>query len=324
MTVAWIRDVLRAPAATAAQRIKQMRAALLSAAASVQYESANEPAMQMGVIDLPPEPFTEKQQRQSKMDGCLEDDGVTKRDLVKLQPPLEQEHVGRERRVAAAGNRPPLKGTAAFRELPLTCAHQSSFPAYRLRGSFGQLQEADAGTPQPGAPRFFASELALCKTDPEGKVISFLKADGAEASEEDLQDDATVWARHFGVHVRNGMCYNHEHACQETCVKNTKNKLEALQNLKKRNSVPTCRFWFFRILPLMKLVDSVLKPRRVRRRGKPLVDEPYIETDAERNEQYRCKVKRAQPFRSASSDVAQALLAHAHMAIHLWKTTVTF
>ena len=108
------------------------------------------------------------------------------------------------------------------------------------------------------------------------------------------------------THVRNGMCFNQDHLCQETCVKNTKNKLEALRDLKKRNSVPTCRFWFFRILSLMKLVDGVLKPRRVRRRGKPLVEEPYIETSAERNEQYRCKVKRAHPFRSASSDVAQA------------------
>ena len=87
---------------------------------------------------------------------------------------------------------------------------------------------------------------------------------------------------------------------------NTKNKLEALRDLKKRNSVPTCRFWFFRILSLMKLDDGVLKLRRVRRRGKPLVEEPYIETSADRNEQYRCKVKRAHPFRSATSDVAQA------------------
>ena len=83
--------------------------------------------------------------------------------------------------------------------------------------------------------------------------------------------------------VRNGMCFNHEHQCQETCVKNTKNKLEALRDLKKRNSVPTCRFWFFRILSLMKLDDGVLKLRRVRRRGKPLVEEPYIETSADRN-----------------------------------------
>ena len=306
VTVAWIRAVLKETKAVASQRIMEMREALLRAAASVQYESANEPAIQMGFLDLPPEPFTEKQQRQSKMDGALEDDGITKRDLVKLQPPLEQEHVGRERRAAAAANRPPLKGTAAFREMPLTCAHQSSFPAYRLRGSFGQLQEAAAGAPQPGPPQTYATEATLCQTDPTGRVIAFLKADGQEASEEDLKDDAQLWARHFGTHVRNGMCFNHDHQCQETCVKNTKNKLEALRDLKKRNSVPTCRFWFFRILSVKKLVDDVLKLRRVRRRGKPLVEEPYMETSAERNEQYRCKVKRAHPFRGASSDVAQA------------------
>ena len=120
------------------------------------------------------------------MDGGLEEDSVTKRDLVELQPPLEQEHVGRERRAAAAGNRPPLKGTAAFREMPLTSAHQSSFPAYRLRGSFGKLQEASAGARQPGPPRNYATEAVLCQTDPTGKVIAFLKADGKEASEDDL------------------------------------------------------------------------------------------------------------------------------------------
>ena len=62
----------------------------------------------------------------------------------------------------------------------------------------------------------------------------------------------------------------------------------------------------FRILCIQKLVAGVLKHKRVRRRGKPLVREPYIETSNERNDQYRCKVKRGQPFRSATSDVAQA------------------
>ena len=187
----------------------------------------------MGVLDLPPEPFTEKQQRQSKMDGSLEDDNITKRDLVKVQPPLEQEHVGRERLAAAAGNRTPLKGAAAFREMPLTCAHQSSFPAYRLRGSFGKLQEAAAGAPQPGPPQTNATQADPWQLDPTGKVIAFVRPDSEEASDADLNEDALLWARHFGTHVRNGMCFNHEHKCQETCVKNTKNKLEALRDLKK-------------------------------------------------------------------------------------------
>ena len=305
-TVAWLRSALRKALAVCLERVKKLRTALLATACSVQYESANEPALQMGIDDLPDEPFTEKQQRQSKMDGGKEDDGTTVRELARLQPPVEQEHVARERRAAAAGNRNQLKGTAAFREMPLTCAHQSSFPAYRLRGSFAQLIAADAGAPQPGAPRISAGEDTLCQTNETGEVVAFLLPDGTEATEDDLEADAKLWARHFGTHVRNGMCFNHEHTCQETCVKNAKQKLEALQDLNKKKSVPTCRFWFFRILSLPKLRNGAWKWLRVRRRGKPLVSEPYIEASADRNEQYRCKVKRRQPFRGASSDVAQA------------------
>ena len=43
-------------------------------ASTVQYDAAREPARQMDV-KLRPEPFTEKQQRQSRMDGGEEDDG---------------------------------------------------------------------------------------------------------------------------------------------------------------------------------------------------------------------------------------------------------
>ena len=46
--------------------------------------------------------------------------------------------------------------------------------------------------------------------------------------------------------------------------------------------------------------------KRLRRRGKPLVAEPYIEEDDEPNDQYRCKVKREHPFRSTSNDVSQS------------------
>ena len=34
--------------------------------------------------------------------------------------------------------------------------------------------------------------------------------------------------------------------------------------------------------------------------------EPYVETSDERNDRFRCKVKREQPFRSATNDVCQA------------------
>ena len=51
------------------------------------------------------------------MDGGQEDDG-TLRDHVPIHAHLEQEHLAKERRAAAASNREPLKGTAAFKRFP--------------------------------------------------------------------------------------------------------------------------------------------------------------------------------------------------------------
>ena len=133
MTVAWLRKRLEESATKCGSKIRNLQQALLSAAASVQHESANEPGEQLGVTGLPPEPFSWQQQKQSRMDGGQEDDG-TLRDHVPIHAPLEQEHLAKERRAAAASNREPLKGTAAFREVPLTGAHQSSFPFYRSPG----------------------------------------------------------------------------------------------------------------------------------------------------------------------------------------------
>ena len=48
----------------------------LATAATVQYDAANEPARQLGFADVAPEPFTARQQRQSRMDGGEETDGT--------------------------------------------------------------------------------------------------------------------------------------------------------------------------------------------------------------------------------------------------------
>ena len=74
-------------------------------AATVQYDAAREPARQLGV-DVRPEPFTARQQRQSRMGGGEEDDG-TEREHVELAPPVLQPHLERERRVAAAMSQEP-------------------------------------------------------------------------------------------------------------------------------------------------------------------------------------------------------------------------
>ena len=68
------------------------RGALLDTAVTVQYDSARMPGKQLD-IDLPDEPFSLKQQNQSRMNGGLEDDGVTQRDYVQVAPPLVQPHL---------------------------------------------------------------------------------------------------------------------------------------------------------------------------------------------------------------------------------------
>ena len=95
-------------------------------------------ARQLGLADVAQEPFTARQQRQSRMDGGEGEDG-SQRDAVALDPPVEQPHIEQERARAAAENRKPAMGPAAFRSPPLTGAFQSTFPSYRQRSSFGRL-----------------------------------------------------------------------------------------------------------------------------------------------------------------------------------------
>ena len=70
----------------AAQKFQQ---AVLAIAETVQYESARESGRQMNVRDLPPEPFTLKQQRQTRMDGGEDEDGSL-REFVEIGPPVVQ------------------------------------------------------------------------------------------------------------------------------------------------------------------------------------------------------------------------------------------
>ena len=88
-TLAWLRSVVQTGLRAAGRRL---RGALLSTAATVQYEAANEVARQLGLADVAPEPFTARQQRQSRTDGGGEEDG-TQRDAVALGQPVEQPHM---------------------------------------------------------------------------------------------------------------------------------------------------------------------------------------------------------------------------------------
>ena len=56
---------------------------LIASASTRQYESAILTAEQVGV-EVPPSPFTQKQQQQSRYDGQMEEDGISKRPTVKV------------------------------------------------------------------------------------------------------------------------------------------------------------------------------------------------------------------------------------------------
>lgn len=291
-TMTWLR---RAIATGFEAAVRRMRSALLDTAVTVQYDAAREAGRQLGV-ELPPEPFSKRQQRQSRMDGGEDEDG-TLREHVDLAPPLEQPHIERERCRAAAESRLALTGGAAYRGVPLTGAFQATFPAYRQRSSFGRLGDASQLTAGASdASQQAASARDLFTWDPHGQILEILTAQGAPASPEELQADAQRWAAHFALDVFHNHCSNHEHDCTDTCIKYVKKKLLAKQSLRS-NKVPSCRFWYFRV--------KVLNGKRRRRRGKPLVAMPFIEDSDDRNQEFRCQVRREQPFRSTSNDVAQ-------------------
>lgn len=78
MSVQRLRTLLQSTEHEAAQRLRLFSAALLSAGATIQYDSAVEVARQWNV-QVPPEPFSVLQQRQTKFDGGVEEDGTQRR-----------------------------------------------------------------------------------------------------------------------------------------------------------------------------------------------------------------------------------------------------
>ena len=162
---------------------------------------------------------------------------------------MEQPHIEQERARAAAENRMPVLGPAAFRSLPLTGAFQSTFPSYRQRSSFARLGGAPqaaypAGQLDTAAPR---SNAELFTVGEGGVVEAVHKPDGSAATAVDKEADAQAWAAAFSHDFFCNQCTNHEHNCTVTCVKYVKKKLEAKTSLRS-NRTPACRRWFFRIL----------------------------------------------------------------------------
>ena len=297
----WLRAAVATGLTGLANAARRLKEDVLSMAVTVQYEAASEPGAQMGVQDMPPEPFTEKQQRQSRMDGGTDEDGSL-REHVAIAPPVEQPHIIKERNRATAENRMEISGTAAYKSLPLTGAFQATFPLYRQRSSFCTIGDVTqlSGNDCDAVEAPLRSNTSVLQIDELGEVIGHLLPNGEQSSPADKLMDANAWKVHFAHDAFNNQCSNHEHSCTDTCVKYVKEKLKAKQSLRS-HKVPSCRFWFFRIKRLH--VQNRLKG--VRRRGKPLVPKPFIEESDDRSQQSRCQVKRLQPFRSASNDVSQ-------------------
>ena len=81
-----------------------LREEVLRAASTVQSDSAVLAPKQLEVPVLP-EPFSKKQQMQSRLDGGLEVDGTTKRILLAVTLKEPQGHVVREQTLADAQQR---------------------------------------------------------------------------------------------------------------------------------------------------------------------------------------------------------------------------
>ena len=146
------------------------------------YDCATLPAEQLGEEVLP-EPFSRKQQVQSRLDGGEEIDGSSRSslDVTPSEPPG---HVVRERTVAEA----ELRACRNFySEVPLTGCQQSASPTYRLPRTFGQIEVPDAhGLWDPRSREPFSYSEPWIE-DEKGEISGFRLPDGRQASAGDVE-----------------------------------------------------------------------------------------------------------------------------------------
>jgi hypothetical protein len=128
---------------------------------------------------------------------------------------------------------------------------------------------------------------------------------GQPASFQDLVADAKSFALSFGRDFRALHQLNHDHDCTSTCIKYVQKKCkEAAEEALRRGRVVACRFFFFHIVSFVS--DSFRNGvKRIRRRGKKLVETAHVASTNDRNEFGKVVVVRHTPFRSATTDVGQ-------------------
>ena len=197
-----------------------------------------------------------------------------------------------------------------YKQLPLTGAIQSMMPMYRRSDSFGHIEVPDEfgyyrkhDTEQPEHEGWLACAKEYV-VGPSGEITGFCMPSGDLASAEDIREDCEAWRTSFARDQRANFIQNHDHDCTGTCIKYQpkRSSTELPQRAGQKISgpgVPKCRFRFFRHVAL-KISGTV---KYVIRRGKDLVQHPFIATGNEENEYGKAMVARHSPFRSSSMDV---------------------
>ena len=289
------------------------REAVLQAASTLQYDSAVYAGSQLGV-QLRPEPFSDRQQRQSKLDGQVEEADDDKPARAKMETTLEElnGHLKKEAEACVAHGRPTLH---SFKQLPLTGAIQSMMPNFRRSDSFGRIHEPDEyGYYQGHRERKQPPHVGLqnCYEEYEmtmdGEITNFCMPDGSVATAADVAADRQAWETSFARDQRANFIQNHDHDCTETCVKYRKKKQSGTDVPQRAGrkltgpGVPQCRFRFFRHVPLK--IEGIIK--YVIRRGKELVGAARIACGNDENEYGKALPPRHHPFRSSSSDLLQS------------------
>ena len=296
--------------------LQDLKVALIRCAETLQYEASTLPAKQMGQTVLP-EKFTRKQQTHSRLDGGLELDG-SERKLVEVTAPELPGHHELEKRRSHAEGRPAV---SMYSQASLQGCHQSLMPSYRLPQNLGARKVLDevgmhsvAGDAAPHTfPPYWvmddnANHVQTPSICPTAKGFASV---AQPASCEDIIQDASDFALSFARDFRALHQFNHDHDCTHTCIKYVaKQCKDAAQEALRRGKVVACRFFFFHIIVftyaatvMQGVVETITK--RIRRRGKKLVESPYIAITNERNEFCKVVLQRDTPFRSSSTDVGQ-------------------
>jgi hypothetical protein len=112
-----------------------------------------------------------------------------------------------------------------------------------------------------------------------------------------IQDDARLFEECFCRDARFLHAHTGDHDCSSTCVKKPKKKLGASSKNAEEHECFTVPFLFLqsrRAAHVRRIGEDKL--RKARRRGRDLVDKPYITATNDRNEFGLTQVERPQPF----------------------------